>query len=108
MTWIIEPSPQDLCLGNFNSKEIEVFYDSCDIMDDKKLEEIRKQAKGILDNFSKALEKVKIGKKEAKKEAGGFRDEEEGKKEGEDFRKRMFENAPNKDGDCIVAEKKTW
>ena len=36
---------------------------------------------------------------------------EESKNESEidsDFRKIMFDNAPNKEGDCIVAEKGKW
>ena len=69
---------------------------------------IGKQAKDILDNFSKALDKVKTGKKEIKKSVGGFRDEEEGKAGDSDFRERMFANAPMTEGDCIVAEKKSW
>ena len=69
---------------------------------------VRKQAKGILDSFSKALGKVKNRKKEIKKEAGGCRKEEEGRTGDADFRERMFANAPSKEGDCIAAEKKTW
>ena len=77
-------------------------------MDEKKQEEIRKEAKKILDNFSFALEKVKIKEKEFGKEKGGYREENEGKKGSEDFRKRIFENAPAKSEDFIIAEKKTW
>jgi len=73
-----------------------------------KKEEIRKEAKQILDKFANALEKVKLKEKKAKKEAGGYRYEGYGKKPNADFRKRMFENAPEKDDDCIIAEKKEW
>jgi Asp-tRNA(Asn)/Glu-tRNA(Gln) amidotransferase C subunit len=77
-------------------------------MDEKKEEAIKKEAKEILKKFSKAIEKVKIKKKDLKGKAGGFREESAGAEGDEDFRKRMFENAPEKDDDCIMAEKKQW
>ena len=75
---------------------------------DKERDNIKKEAKAILDNFALALEKVKIKKKELKKPAGGYREEKEGMQNNPDFRSRVFENAPNKNGDCIIAEKKKW
>jgi hypothetical protein len=72
-------------------------------------EQILKQAKGIMDRFIAALDKS--GVKE--KEVFVSRDEME-RKEGEglmgdkDFRKIMFENAPEVEGDCIKAEKGAW
>jgi len=77
-------------------------------MDDKEREKIKKEAQDILKSFSKALAKVKMKKKALKKEVGGFREEGEGKAGDIDFRKRMFGNAPNRDDDCIIAEKKIW
>ena len=89
-------------------------------------EEIRAEAKAILDKFASALEKVKLKEKVEKKETGGYRKEAQGKKCDESFRKAMFENfrikdsdsarksdedfrhAPQKDEDCIIAEKKSW
>jgi Asp-tRNA(Asn)/Glu-tRNA(Gln) amidotransferase C subunit len=72
-------------------------------------EEIKKQAKKILDNFAGALGNVKLGKKAVKKaHAGGFREERAGAKPNDDFRGRMLANAPNKDENCIIAEKKEW
>ena len=74
-------------------------------------EEIKKEAKEIIDKFAKALEKVSI------EEARVERDEDRRiEKEGEaeeaelnsDFRKIMLENAPDKNDDCIVAEKGEW
>ena len=73
-----------------------------------KQEEVRKEAKKILDNFANALGKVRIKKKEFKKEIGGYREERNGEDCNNEFRKTMFENAPEKDGDCIIAEKKKW
>lgn len=74
----------------------------------EKREKIKKEAQEILKKFAKSLEKVKLKGKEEKKEVGGFREEGEGKRGDEDFRSRVFQNAPNKDGDHIVAEKKKW
>lgn len=71
-------------------------------------EKIRKEAKQIIDNFASALEKVKIKPKKEKNGVGGFREEKSGKKADSDFRRIMFENAPNKSGDSIIAEKKSW
>ena len=77
-------------------------------MDESKREEIRKQAKGILDSFAHSLEKVKIKGKELKREVGGFREEGNGEEGDKDFRERMFKNAPEKNKDFIIAEKKKW
>lgn len=71
-------------------------------------EKIKKEAKQIIDNFASAIEKVKIKVKKGKKEVGGFREEKDDMKPNSDFRKRMFDNAPQKNDDNIVAEKKSW
>ena len=76
-------------------------------MDERKREEIRKEARGILDKFAKSLESVKFKEKESKKQVGGFREEGNGKTDA-DFRERMFANASSTDGDHILAEKKKW
>lgn len=80
------------------------------MMDEKRKEEIRLEAKKILDNFGKTLESVKFKQKEVKVELSGFREEGSGNENvgDRDFRERMFENAPNKDKDSIIAEKKKW
>ena len=71
-------------------------------------EEIERQAKKILDEFSSELEKVEIRKKEYKNISCGFRGEGEGAEGSRDFRERMFGNAKNTEGDCIIAEVKSW
>ena len=58
--------------------------------------------------FSLSLNNVKIKKREIRKKAGGFREEGEGIDGNEDFRKRVFGNAPSKNKDYIIAEKKKW
>jgi hypothetical protein len=77
-------------------------------MDEAKKEHIETEAKEILKKFSKALAGVKLKEKAGKKEVGGFRTEGEPSKQDADFRKRMFDNAPSKDEDCIIAEKAKW
>ena len=78
------------------------------MVSEAKKKEIQKEAKEILDRFASSLKSVKFKEKALKKEVGGFRKEVGGEKCDPDFRKAMFENAPNVDGDCIVAEKKKW
>jgi hypothetical protein len=75
---------------------------------EEKKEEVMKEAKQILEKFAKTLGKVKLKAKTEKKGVGGFREEGSGMKPDSDFRARMFENAPEKDEDCIIAEKKEW
>lgn len=78
------------------------------MINDREREEIRKQAKSILDNFVHALERVIVKKEMVRKAVGGYRKEGSGEKCDSDFRERMFANAPEKDGDCIIVEKKKW
>ena len=78
---------------------------------DAEREEIRKQAKGIMDNFSKKLDKVKLsGDEPMIVRSPCERSEDEGKtgKCNEIDRDIMFENAPARAGDFIVAEKGGW
>ena len=75
---------------------------------EKEKEEIKKQAKSIMESFSKRLSKVKV----SKEEPVIIREECE-RPEGEGVsldmdRKIMFENAPKKNKDFIIAEKKSW
>jgi len=70
-------------------------------------EEIRKQAKKIMDDFSKKLDKV--GKiQESFIERENCEREEKNEKPLEIDREIMFENAPNKNKDFIVGEKGGW
>lgn len=71
-------------------------------------EEIRKQAREILDSFSRALAGVSIKEKAVKSEVGGFREEGAGEKRSGEFREGVFANASKKNEDCIIAEKKSW
>jgi Asp-tRNA(Asn)/Glu-tRNA(Gln) amidotransferase C subunit len=73
---------------------------------EKEKEEIKKQAKSILDDFSKKLGKIELG--EGKVERSEQTRDETKAMIYPDFRERFFENAPNKDGDWIKAEKGAW
>lgn len=76
---------------------------------EKEKKEISKKAKAIMDNFSNALTKAPeikpsfIERKQSTRQEG-----EEGESVDADFRKIMFQNAPNKDKECIKAEKGGW
>ena len=79
-------------------------------VEEKKKEQIKRQAKEILDKFSKALSCIPNVK-----ESNVVRDEDrreerrgEGKECDSDFRQLMFKNAPRKNKDFIIAEKKKW
>ncbi len=68
---------------------------------------VRKQAKQIMDEFIKALDRVG-----AIKEEYGLEREDQTRVPGSPdfpgFRERMFKNAPKKNSDFIVMEKKKW
>ena len=76
---------------------------------EKEKEGIKKQAKQILDSFSSKLAKIE-GKMEEPFIERGKGEREEGKSKGEESfsREIMFENAPNKNKDFIITEKKKW
>jgi len=72
-------------------------------------DKIKKEAREILDKFSSELKKVKLSPKKQKVQLGGFREELSSPQPlDEKFRKQMFKNAPSKDGDYLIAEKKKW
>ncbi len=70
-------------------------------------EKIEKQAKEILDKFSNALDKVKkfdenfyVVRKNAEREENG--------KSNISFKSKLLENAPSKNEDFVVVEKRSW
>ena len=71
-------------------------------------EKIRRQAKAVMDDFIKALDKIG----DISGEVGIERDEmtrvAKPNKPDSDFRERMLKNAPKKDDSHIIAEKKSW
>ncbi|RLG12711.1 Asp-tRNA(Asn)/Glu-tRNA(Gln) amidotransferase GatCAB subunit C [Candidatus Pacearchaeota archaeon] len=74
---------------------------------EKEREEIKKQAKKIMDSFSKKLLSLGELKENFIERDKSEREEGENEKVGID-RKIMFENAPHKNKDFIIAEKKKW
>lgn len=76
-------------------------------VNEKEKQEIKKEARDILKKFAKALEKVKEEKYEHFENGDGTREESK-IEEQEEFKKIFFENAPKKNKNFIIAEKKTW
>jgi len=70
-------------------------------------EKIIRQAKSIMDEFMKALDKIEISG-EVGIERAEFTRKAKAMKPDAEFRKRMLANAPRKDDDNIIAEKKSW
>lgn len=76
---------------------------------EKEKEEIKKQAKAIMDDFSRKLSKLDKKVEELVIEKEEFERQEGKNRNDESFsRKKMFGNAPNKNEDFIVAEKGGW
>lgn len=74
---------------------------------EKEKQEIKEDAKIILDHFANKLEKIKI--KESHFQSGdGLRDEGEPWKTPEDFSATVFCNAPDVQDEFFVAEKGGW
>jgi Asp-tRNA(Asn)/Glu-tRNA(Gln) amidotransferase C subunit len=74
---------------------------------DQEKEEIKKNAKKILDEFAKKLEKLKVDGEHFSVDSG-FRDEGEPWKTDEEFRDTIFSNAPDSGEGFITAEKGGW
>lgn len=77
-------------------------------VDEKLKQEIKEQAKKILDNFSKALEGI-----EDKKLLSGIEREKQLREESKtkcdkEFKKLFLKNVPKTEGDYVLAEKKKW
>ena len=71
--------------------------------------DIKFQAKKIMDSFSKKLSDLdKISEEPFIERGEGFRQGEQGKECDETFRDMLFKNAPTKNNDFIIAEKKKW
>ncbi|MBU1205264.1 MAG: hypothetical protein KKA61_03985 [Nanoarchaeota archaeon] len=71
-------------------------------------EKITKQAKNIMNNFIKALDKAESVKQEFGSERKCSMREKIKKHKDPEFRERMFKNAPKKRDDFLVMEKKNW
>lgn len=78
-------------------------------LSDKEKEDVKKEAKKLMDSFSEKLSKVKISDDEPTIKRKEFeREEGDGKDINETFKGLILENAPNKNENFIIAEKKKW
>jgi len=78
-------------------------------LSEKEKEGVKKEAKKIIDSFSEKLLKVKIPKDEPVIKRKDFeREEGNGTETDEVLKELILENAPNKNKDFIIAEKKKW
>jgi len=76
---------------------------------EKEKQEIQKQAKQIMSNFSSKLSKIKDSLEDSSIEKDfGERSEKEGACDENFSREIMFGNAKEKNKDFIIGEKKTW
>lgn len=77
-------------------------------LSEKEREEINKQVKKIVNDFSKQLEKVKekIVEENVEEEKNQRVEDDVGCNEID--REIMFDNAPDKSEDFIIAERKKW
>lgn len=68
----------------------------------------REDARRILERFAEKLDKVKQVEIEEEDEEESVRQEKGVEEVNNRFRERFFKNAPKKEGDLILAEKKKW
>ncbi len=71
-------------------------------------EKIKKQAKELMDEFVKALDRVGGIGGEAGLEREEMTREAEQSKPDKDFKEKLLKNAPKKADGYVVAEKKSW
>ncbi|MEK6899233.1 MAG: hypothetical protein AABW79_04010 [Nanoarchaeota archaeon] len=76
------------------------------MLSEQRREEIRKEAHEILERFGKSLGESKIVHDQV--EVDSTRIEGKGDKCDSKFKEIMFDNAPNKNEDFIIAEKASW
>lgn len=76
-------------------------------IEESKRKEIEKKIRELLDKFSHALSGIRSEESNVVRDKDR-REEKDGKECVKNFREIMFENAPNKDENFIIAERKTW
>ncbi|MFA5020029.1 MAG: hypothetical protein WC533_02935 [Candidatus Pacearchaeota archaeon] len=78
-------------------------------LSDKEREEIKHQAKKIMDDFALTLEKLPDIPEALVEREKDVRDESEDEVcSDSDFRDTMLKNAPKVKDDCVLAEKGAW
>ncbi len=73
-----------------------------------KSEEIKSEAKKIMDNFMNAMNNIEVSKDYIMNRENCFREEGNGNKIDKNFRQRFLSNAPKISGDSILANKGDW
>lgn len=77
-------------------------------LSEKEKEEIKKQVDSILNSFSAKLSKIDGKAGESFIERKEFERKESMQRDSSFSREKMFKNAPEKNKDFIIAEKKKW
>ena len=84
---------------------------------DEEAEKIKEEAKGIMNSFAKAIASVEKESKEipfveredqTREESKEKKSDKAAEKENQEFRDAFFENAPEKTGDYLKAERGKW
>mgnify|MGYP006291550991 CR=1 FL=1 len=82
---------------------------------EKEKKEIEKEAKDIINSFSKKLESIKklpeqglVERKVFQRKEKSQKDNKKENRKKKDFKKRILENAPRKNKNYILSEKKKW
>jgi len=82
------------------------------IVSEQEKQDIQKQAKRLLSEFSEKLEKIKLKEHKAGFESAfnkqGIRKEKDGWRTDADFKDLMMNNAPFAEDNFIIAEKGEW
>ena len=73
--------------------------------------EIEEKSKKLILEFGKIVESLSldsVGEEFAEREKFSRKENSSNFKENRDFKKMMLKNAPNKNSDCVIAEKGEW
>jgi hypothetical protein len=71
-------------------------------------QKIKNESEELLEKFARKLVSVEDSEEELVEREDYEREENGGKDCDDNFRRTIFENAPEKKGDFIMAEKKKW
>lgn len=71
-------------------------------------EEIKLQAKEIMDKFMTAMKDIEVEEDFVLEREECIREEGEGEETDEAFRQKFLSNAPHTKGDAIITEKGEW
>lgn len=78
------------------------------LLSEQQQKHIQQETRELLKKFSAMLNSVKMPVLKHEASEGGFRPEGAGIKSDEYFRRGIFANAPEKDDDYLITERKTW